>query len=46
MFTQKIFPTRFTDIFGQLEKLIAFAKLLYCSLSSRIHVTWVKKLIV
>ena len=31
MFTQKIFPTRFTDIFGQLEKLIAFAKLLYCS---------------
>ena len=27
MFTQKIFPTRFTDIFGQLEKLIAFEKI-------------------
>ena len=43
MFTQKIFSTRFTDIFGKLEKLTAFAKLLYCSLSLRIFVTRVKK---
>ena len=43
MFTQKIFPTRFTDIFGKLiGKAHSIAKLLYCSLSSRIHVTWVK----